>query len=76
MSVFLISFLFPVIQMLYWTIIFPKHFIDLNLGKLFLNTMLLVFLSSCALIVFAFISNYGNRVSRSKFLELLTTFSS
>jgi len=75
MSVFFISFLFPVAQMLYWAIIFPKHFIDLNVSKLFLNTMLLVFLSSCVLIIFAFISNYGNRVSRSKFLELLTTFS-
>ena len=73
--VFFISFLFPVLQMLYWTIIFPKHFIDLNVIELFLNTMLLVFLSSCLLISMAFISNYGNRVSRSKFLEMLTTFS-
>ena len=61
--------------MLYWTIIFPKHFIDLNIMKLFLNTMLLVFLSCFFLISLSFISNYGNRVSKSKFLELLTTFS-
>ena len=61
--------------MLYWTIIFPKHFIDLNIIELFLNTMLLVFLSCCVLISLAFISNYGNRVSKSKFLESLTTFS-
>ncbi len=73
--VFLISFLFPVLQMLYWTIIFPKHFIDLNAMELFLNTMLLVFLSCCVLISLAFISNYGNRVSKSKILESLTTFS-
>jgi iron(III) transport system permease protein len=73
--VFFISFLFPVLQMLYWTIIFPKHLVDLNLIELFLNTILLVVLSSIVLIVFAFISNYGNRVSRSKFLEVLTTFS-
>ena len=74
-AVFFISFLFPVLQMLYWTIIFPKHLVDLNLLDLFLNTILLVVLSSIVLIVFAFISNYGNRVSRSKFLEVLTTFS-
>ena len=37
--------------------------------------MLLVFLSCCVLISLAFISNYGNRVSKSKFLESLTTFS-
>jgi iron(III) transport system permease protein len=74
-AVFFISFLFPVLQMLYWTIIFPKHLVDLNLLELFFNTILLVVLSSIVLIVFAFISNYGNRVSRSKFLEVLTTFS-
>jgi iron(III) transport system permease protein len=75
MSVFFISFLFPVLQMLYWTIIFPKHLADLNLIELFSNTMLLVLLSSCLLIVLAFISNYGNRVSKSKFLDALNTFS-
>jgi len=73
--VFFISFLFPVSQMLYWTIIFPKHLVDLNLVELFFNTIILVLLSSIVLIGFAFISNYGNRLSRSKFLEILTTFS-
>tara|TARA_B100001996_G_scaffold54167_1_gene38508 strand:- start:2388 stop:4019 length:1632 start_codon:yes stop_codon:yes gene_type:complete len=73
--VFFISFLFPVFQMLYWTIIFPKHLADLNIVRLIFNTLLLVILSSCVLIVFSFISNYGNRVSKSKLLEMLTTFS-
>jgi iron(III) transport system permease protein len=73
--IFFISFLFPVLQMLYWTIIFPKHLIDLDLITLFSNTIILVLLSSIVLISFAFISNYGNRLSRSKFLEILTTFS-
>ena len=74
-AVFFISFLFPVLQMLYWTVIFPKHLADLNLFELFSNTIILVLLSSIVLIGFAFISNYGNRLSRSKFLEILTTFS-
>ena len=74
-TIFFISFLFPVLQMFYWTIIFPKHLIDLNILNLFLNTILLVFISCCILISLAFISNYGNRVSKSKFLESLTTFS-
>jgi iron(III) transport system permease protein len=73
--VFFLSFLFPVLQMLYWTVIFPKHFIDLDIIQLFLNTILLVVLSCCFLISLAFISNYGNRVAKSKFLESLTTFS-
>ena len=73
--VFSIGFLFPVSQMLYWTIIFPKHLADLNIAKLIFNTMLLVVLSSCVLIIFSFVSNYGNRVSKSKLLEMLTIFS-
>ncbi len=73
--VFFLSFIFPVLQMLYWTIIFPKHFIDLNILELFFNTILLVFVSCCLLISLAFISNYGNRVSKSKILESLTAFS-
>ena len=73
--VFLISFVFPVIQMLYWTIIFPKNFFDLNIFQLFLNTIYLVFLTSLVLLIFSFISNYGNRVTRSKFLNFLSTFS-
>ena len=72
--VFLVSFLFPVLQMLYWTIIFPKNLFDLNTFQLFSNTIYLVFLSSIVLVVFSFIPNYGNRVTRSKFLNFLTTF--
>jgi len=73
--IFFASFMFPVLQMLYWTIIFPKHFNDLNIISLFVNTGILVLLASSVLITFAFISNYGNRVTKSKLLEVLTTFS-
>jgi iron(III) transport system permease protein len=73
--VFFISFVFPVLQMLYWTISFPKHLADLDIVKLSLNTVFLVFLSSITLISLSFISNYGNRVTRSKLLNWLTTFS-
>ena len=73
--ILLLSFLFPLSQMLYWTIIFPKNFFDLNFQQLFINTMILVSLSCLVLIIFSFLSNYGNRVSQSKFLSFLTTFS-
>ena len=73
--IFFFSFLFPVSQMLYWTIKFPKHLSDLNIFELLKNTVILVVLSSFVLIFFAFISNYGNRVTRSKLLEIFTTFS-
>ena len=72
---FFCSFLFPFLQMLYWTFKFPKYLHDLNFFSLGTNTLLLVFLSCIIMIVFSFISNYGNRVTKSKFLEILTTFS-
>ena len=73
--IFFLSFIFPISQMLYWTIIYPKNFFDLNIYDLILNTLLLVSLSSIVLIIFSFISNYGNRVSKSKILNFLTTIS-
>ena len=72
---FFFSFVFPVSQMMYWTIKFPKYFQDIDLLSLNLNTLLLVFLSSFCLIIFSFLTNYGNRVSQSKFLNYLSTFS-
>ena len=72
---FFLSFLFPLGQMLYWTIKFPENFFDINIINLFLNTLYLVVLSSLALIIFALISNYGNRVSRNKTLNFLSTLS-
>ena len=72
---FFCSFLFPVLQMLYWTYKFPKYLQDLNFFSLGINTLLLAFLSCVIMIVFSFISNYGNRVTKSKFLEILTIFS-
>ena len=73
--IFFLSFLFPIFQMLYWTILYPKNFFDLNIQDLLLNTLLLVALSSVVLIIFSFISNYGNRVNKSRFLNFLTTIS-
>ncbi len=72
---FFISFLFPLSQMLYWTIKFPENLYDLNIINLLLNTLYLVFLSSLVLIFFALISNYGNRVSNKKILNVLSTLS-
>jgi len=72
---FFLSFLFPLGQMLYWTIKFPENFLDFNSLDLFLNTIYLVLLSCLVLIIFALISNYGNRVSKNKTLNFLSTFS-
>ena len=72
---FFLSFLFPLGQMLYWTIKFPENFFDINVINLLINTLYLVGLSSLVLIVFALISNYGNRVSKNKTLNFLSTLS-
>jgi len=73
--VFFMSFLFPLSQMLYWTIRFPENFFDLQIIDLLLNTLYLVFLSSLILIIFSLISNYGNRVSNNKLLNFFSTLS-
>ncbi len=73
--IFFISFLFPLSQMLYWTIKFPENLFDLKITNLILNTLYLVLLSSLVLIIFSLISNYGNRVSNNKILNFLSTLS-
>ena len=73
--VFFLSFLFPLSQMLYWTLKFPENLFDLKIATLTLNTVYLVILSSLSLIIFSLISNYGNRVSKNKTLNILSTFS-
>jgi len=72
---FFLSFLFPLSQMLYWTIKFPENILDLPVITLFLNTIYLLILSSFVLILFSLISNYGNRVSKNKMLNILSTLS-
>ena len=74
-SVFFMSFLFPLSQMLYWTIKFPENLFDLQITVLILNTLYLVILSSLFLIIFSLISNYGNRVLKNKTLNFLSTLS-
>ena len=73
--VFFMSFLFPLSQMLYWTIKFPENLFDLEIMELLLNTLYLVILSSFVLILFSLISNYGNRVSKNNTLNILSTLS-
>jgi len=73
--VFFLSFVFPISQMFYWTLKFPENLTSLNTNELFINTLYLIFLTSLVLLLFSFLSNYGNRVSRSKLLNIFSTFS-
>jgi iron(III) transport system permease protein len=73
--IFFLSFLFPLFQMLYWTIKFPDNFFSLEIAELLINTLYLVSLSSLVLIFFSLLSNYGNRVSNNKVLNIFSTLS-
>ena len=73
--IFFLSFLFPLSQMLYWTIKFPENLFDLQIIDILSNTLYLVILSSFVLIMFSLISNYGNRVTKNKTLNILSTLS-
>ena len=73
--IFFLSFLFPVSQMIYWTIKFPKYFQDLNIINININTLLLVFLASLSIVIISLFINYGSRISKSKILNYLTNFS-
>jgi iron(III) transport system permease protein len=72
---FFFSFIFPTSQMAYWTFKFPKYFQDINLWSLNLNTLFLVIIASFTLLTFSFLINYGNRITKSKFLNYLSLFS-
>ena len=73
--IFFLSFLFPLSQMMYWTIKFPENLFDLKILDLLMNTLYLVILSSLLLIIFGLVSNYGNRVNKNKTLNILSTLS-
>jgi iron(III) transport system permease protein len=74
-TIFFLSFIFPLSQMIYWTVKFPKYFQDTNIIALNFNTLILVFFASIVLISLAFLINFGNRISKSKFLDNLSFFS-
>ena len=61
--------------MMYWTLKFPENLFELQVLDLLKNTLYLVSLSSLVLIFFALISNYGNRVTKNKVLNVLSTLS-
>ena len=69
------SFLFPVFQMIYWTVKFPKYYQDLDILSININTLFLVILASVSIVVISLFINYGSRISKSKILNYLTNFS-
>ena len=72
---FTCSFLFPISQILLWVIQFPDNIHLAQLIELSVNTVSIVILTTLCLIVLAFFTNYGMRISKSKFLNAVTNFS-
>ncbi len=73
--IFLLSFIFPVSQMIYWTVKFPKYIQDIDIFKINLNTLILVGLASVSIVTISLFINYGSRISKSRILNYITTFS-
>ena len=73
--IFLLSFIFPVSQMIYWTVKFPKYIQDIDIFKINLNTLMLVGLASAFIVTISLFINYGSRISKSRILNYITTFS-
>ena len=74
-TILFLSFLFPVSQMIYWTVKFPKYYQDINIININFNTLLLVLIASISIVLVSLFINYGSRISKSKILNYLTNFS-
>ena len=72
--IFLLSFIFPVSQMIYWTVKFPKYIQDIDIFKINLNTLMLVGLASALIVIVSLFINYGSRISKSKNSKLPYNF--
>ena len=62
--IFLLSFIFPVSQMIYWTVKFPKYIQDIDIFKINLNTLMLVGFASFFIVIISLFINYGSRISK------------
>ncbi len=73
--IFFFSFIFPILQMLFWTINYHEYINKIDILNLNLNTFYLIFSTSLLLIVISFFCNYGIRVLKSKLLNFLSNLS-
>ena len=73
--IFFFSFLFPLLQMMFWVIRFPEHFTSLDIKQLNINTFIIISVSSFVIITSSFYANFGLRVLKKKILLILSTLS-
>ena len=72
---FFVSFLFPLFQMIFWSFTFPNFFELTDIMNLNFNSLKLILLASTLIIVLSFFVNFGIRVFKSKFLNLISNLS-
>ena len=72
---FFLSFIFPFLQMLYWSFKFPEYFFIYNFFELNLNLLKLIFLSLTLIILVSFFVNYALRILNSNFLNSVSSLS-
>ena len=72
---FLISFLFPFIQMLLWAFTYTDYFSTEKILKLNINSIKLIVVSSLVIISLSLIVNFGARILKSKVLQFFSSLS-
>ena len=72
---FFFSFMFPVLQMLFWCFKFPEYMDNLDLISLNFNVFKLVFFSTILIIFLSFFVCFSNRILNSKFLFSISNLS-
>ena len=61
--------------MIYWSIIHSNYFYNFDLLALNLNTLFLILTTSSILLTFAFLCNFGNRLLKNNFLNIISNLS-
>ena len=74
-TIFLISFLFPLFQMLFWSLTFPNSFDFLEVISMNFNSIKLIFFASTVIIFLSFFVNFGTRVLKSNVLSFFSNLS-
>ena len=74
-TIFFISFLFPLFQMLFWSFTFPNSFDFLEIISINFNSMKLIFFASTVIIFLSFFVNFGTRVLKSNVLSFFSNLS-
>ena len=73
--IFFFSFLFPLFQMLFWSLTFPNSFDFLEVISMNFNSIKLIFFASTVIIFLSFFVNFGTRVLKSNVLSFFSNLS-